>query len=282
MRVSTANGGGSAHLWYEDVAAHETCRDADRTNGFHHEHCEVAAAAAAAPKRLARTLHTLLGPAQILEVFVDATRHRVQQRHRRGSGRLQELRRPCIEIAARILTRQGLDEIGLVVIGIAKRIALRADLELVVRQRCLDVLDRDRAVEPKLRRHRFVEGDDGHRVVEDVVNPANARRVRQDIQLRAEEPEIVALTWPKHHAMFAKSHWLRISIAGDVPHCENTHLVSRAHLASPAQTVKSARVVRPNVLLIATSVASRPRAISTRPIRGTLFRASNVCQRPPI
>ncbi|MFK4441375.1 hypothetical protein ABH944_001173 [Caballeronia udeis] len=41
-------------------------------------------------------------------------------------------------------------------------------------------------------------------------------------------------------------------------------------------------LVGPNVLLIATSAASRPRAINTRPIRGTLLRASKVCQVPPI
>ena len=35
------------------------------------------------------------------------------------------------------------------------------------------------------------------------------------------------------------------------------------------------------MVLIATSAASRPRAISTRPMRGTLWRASKVYQRPP-
>ena len=48
-------------------------------------------------------------------------------------------------------------------------------------------------------------------------------------------------------------------------------------LTSSVQTLKLFSVLGPNVLLIATSVASRPRAIKTRPIRGTLFRASKVC-----
>ncbi len=47
----------------------------------------------------------------------------------------------------------------------------------------------------------------------------------------------------------------------------------RGLLTSSVQTVKPASVLGPNVLLIATSVASRPRAMSTRPIRGMLFRA---------
>jgi hypothetical protein len=40
-------------------------------------------------------------------------------------------------------------------------------------------------------------------------------------------------------------------------------------------------VFGPNVLESATSDASRPRAISTRPMRGVLLRASNVYQRSP-
>jgi len=39
---------------------------------------------------------------------------------------------------------------------------------------------------------------------------------------------------------------------------------------------KLSRVFWPNVVAMATSAASRPRAISTRPILGTLFRGSNV------
>src|SRR5215475_15178571 len=46
-------------------------------------------------------------------------------------------------------------------------------------------------------------------------------------------------------------------------------------------TLKAASVHGPNEVTIATSVASRPRAIRMRPMRGLLWRASNVYQRPP-
>ena len=49
---------------------------------------------------------------------------------------------------------------------------------------------------------------------------------------------------------------------------------------SSVQTLKLVKVLGPNVLLIATSAASRPRAISTLPMRGVLLRASKVYQRP--
>lgn|SRR5579862_1962910 len=57
--------------------------------------------------------------------------------------------------------------------------------------------------------------------------------------------------------------------------------VDGAVATSSVHTRKLSRVLGPNVVAIATSVASRPRAISTRPMRGTLFRGSNVCHAPP-
>jgi hypothetical protein len=55
-----------------------------------------------------------------------------------------------------------------------------------------------------------------------------------------------------------------------------------AKVTSSVQTMKLTSVLGPNVVLIATSIASRPLAISTRPIRGTLFLGSKRYQRPPI
>src|SRR5216684_5300443 len=53
-----------------------------------------------------------------------------------------------------------------------------------------------------------------------------------------------------------------------------------ADVTSWVLTLKPARVHRPNEVTIATSVASRPRAIRMRPMRGVLWRASNVYQPP--
>ena len=50
---------------------------------------------------------------------------------------------------------------------------------------------------------------------------------------------------------------------------------------SSVTTLKPASVQGPNDVTMATSVASRPRAIRMRPIRGVLWRASKVYQRPP-
>jgi hypothetical protein len=50
---------------------------------------------------------------------------------------------------------------------------------------------------------------------------------------------------------------------------------------SSVQTLKLTSVLGPNAVLMATSIASRPLAISIRQIRGTLLRASKVYKRPP-
>jgi hypothetical protein len=52
-------------------------------------------------------------------------------------------------------------------------------------------------------------------------------------------------------------------------------------MTSSVNTLKPASLPGPNEVTIATSVASRPRAIKMRPMRGVLWRASNVYQRPP-
>src|SRR5262249_49542232 len=57
--------------------------------------------------------------------------------------------------------------------------------------------------------------------------------------------------------------------------------VVRHQATSSVQTLKLTSVFGPNVWVIGTSDASRPWAINIRPIRGTLLRGSNVCQRPP-
>lgn len=48
------------------------------------------------------------------------------------------------------------------------------------------------------------------------------------------------------------------------------------HPARSVHTVNPVKVVLPNDVVRATSTASRPRPISTRPIRGSLWRASSV------
>ena len=63
---------------------------------------------------------------------------------------------------------------------------------------------------------------------------------------------------------------------------ENRHLlVAATDVTSSVIKLKPASMHGPNEVTMATSVASRPRAIRMRPILGLLCRASNVYQQPP-
>src|ERR1700694_4304598 len=108
----------------------------------------------------------------------------------------------------------------------------------------------------------------------------------RDDQVGPDQPQVVTLAWTEHHAVFAEADGLPGTIDGGVAHREKRHqpAVPRVPPAgiSSAQTLKLSSVLGPNVVAIATSHASRPRAIRMRPIRGTLLRGSNVCHLPPI
>jgi hypothetical protein len=80
----------------------------------------------------------------------------------------------------------------------------------------------------------------------------------------------VALAWAKHRPMLAESHRFRVAIDRVVPHRERAQVSGQdayRSLISSTHTLKPASVLGPNALLIATSVASRPRATRIRPIR---------------
>ena len=84
--------------------------------------------------------------------------------------------------------------------------------------------------------------------------------------------------------MLAEAHWLAVTVHRGVAHRENRHQRAAPPVwplgISSVQTRKLFSVFGPNVVVIATSVASRPRAIRMRPILGTLLRGSNMCHRP--
>src|SRR5580765_359100 len=103
------------------------------------------------------------------------------------------------------------------------------------------------------------------------------RGLRRDMEAAPDQPEIVAVARAKHHAMLAKADRRAIAVDRGVAHREHCHQATGS-----VQTLKLSSVFAPNVVAIATSDASRPRAMRTRPTRGTLLRGSNRCQRPPI
>ena len=129
-----------------------------------------------------------------------------------------------------------------------------------------------------------LKSGDGDRVIERIVQPAQMRGLRRDLQVRPNQPQVVTFARAEQHAMFPEADGLTVTIDGGVAHCQKGHqsavLRTSPSGISSVQTLKLSSVLGPNVVAIATSHASRPRAIRTRPMRRTLLRGSNICQRP--
>src|SRR6185295_7323649 len=121
------------------------------------------------------------------------------------------------------------------------------------------------------------------------MQPAQRGRNRRDSQARVHQSQVMAFARTKHHAVFAEFDRLRIAIHGEVAHRQKRHQdrlplpepTGTFSLISSVITVKLSRNAGPKVIAMATSDASRPRAIRTRPIRGMLLRGSKMYQRPP-
>src|SRR5262249_14849923 len=74
---------------------------------------------------------------------------------------------------------------------------------------------------------------------------------------------------------------LRVLVAEGLAHVVRSHTDAFSPSASAAHTFIERNDAYPKVVIIATSRASRPRPMSTRPTRRWLLRGSNVHQRSP-
>ena len=82
--------------------------------------------------------------------------------------------------------------------------------------------------------------------------------------------------------MFPEADRFTVTVDGGMVDGEKRHQsAAPGNLLGPDPETGLA-VLGPNVVAIATSQASRPLAMRTRLMRGTLLRGSKMCQRPPI
>src|ERR1039457_3749607 len=142
------------------------------------------------------------------------------------------------------------------------------------------MLQRHGAFETQFRRGTVKSGH-GDGVIEWVVQPAQLGGLRRNEQVGSDQPEVVTGPWAEHHAMFPQADRLPVAVDSRVVNGEQRHQSAISGISSD-QTLKPSRKLGPKVVAIATSDASRPLAIRTRLIRGTLLRGSKTCQRPPI
>jgi hypothetical protein len=76
----------------------------------------------------------------------------------------------------------------------------------------------------QLRRARLlVEGHDGDRIAEDVVQPAHAPGLGIDDEARREEAQVVAVARPEHHPVRTERHRIGIAVRRGVPDVQERH-----------------------------------------------------------
>jgi hypothetical protein len=72
-----------------------------------------------------------------------------------------------------------------------------------------------------------VKADNGNKIAENVVQPADLPRFGNDRQGLVEYFLVIAVTWPEHHAMVAKTNRHAIAINRDMSNCQDRHSIKR-------------------------------------------------------
>jgi hypothetical protein len=60
-------------------------------------------------------------------------------------------------------------------------------------------------------------------ISERVLNEAQARRLRADLEVRFEQPSVIGVARTKHHPVFAKGDRLAVAIGRNVPNGQYRH-----------------------------------------------------------
>ena len=60
-------------------------------------------------------------------------------------------------------------------------------------------------------------------VAEWVMDPVDADRLRSDQKARVDQPLVIAVAWPEHHAVLAEGDRLSIEVSGNVADRQNCH-----------------------------------------------------------
>jgi hypothetical protein len=70
-----------------------------------------------------------------------------------------------------------------------------------------------------------VKAGNGNKIAENVVQPADLGRFGNDRQGFVEYFLIIAVAWPKHHAMCAKADRHAIAVNRDMSNCQDRHFI---------------------------------------------------------
>ncbi len=210
-----------------DVARNEARGEAEAAHGFDHQHGEVAAASAAERQGLQGRLRLAVQAGAIGELAVDRVGHVAQQGAQAGlAHRTHESARPGFDLAARIgmlplhRLRQVRQVVGAVVHGQGRPVAVVA--VQAAESRLRRMLQPDLAVEAD-DVGAALEARDADAVAEHVMDRAHHRRVRRNRQVRRQQPLVIALQRPQHHAMLAERHRVAVAVGSQVSDGDDGH-----------------------------------------------------------
>src|SRR6266481_7968896 len=208
-----------------EIAGYEMCSEPERAHSFHHQHREIAAAAAPQPQSPDRVLHTAFLTLDIGQILPDRVGHRCKQLGRYGAAVIaQELSRPLVDFVLwiEVLPLHGSQQIGHFVGAVGEWVSSRIFLDLKVEDIGRGLIEANDALEMKLLSSPAEPGN-GNAIAKHVVDPPDVRGFRRDRELSLEQLLVVVVPRPQHHAMFAKCDRLLIAVGGDVANSDDGH-----------------------------------------------------------
>jgi len=216
-----------------EIAGYEMRGEPEGAHSFHHQHGEIAAAAAAQPQGPDRVLDTAFLTFDICQVLPDRIGHRCKQFRRIGAAIMaQELPRPLVDfvLGIEILPFHGPQQIGHFVGAVGERVSSRIFLDLKVEDFGRGLLETNHALEAQL---LSSPAEPGNRdaVAEHVVDPSDIHGFRRDHQLSLEQFLVVIVARPQHQPVLAECNGLLVAISGEVLNGKDGHGSAYCELA---------------------------------------------------
>ncbi len=151
--------------------------------------------------------------------------HRRQQLARFAAPvETQELFGPAVDLVLgiEVLALDQPQQIGHVLGAIGERVAQRMLLDLKIESVARRVVEPDHAFKAQLLRPAG-EPSDRDAVAEDIVHPTKRGGFGSDDQPGVEQPLVIAVARPQHHAVLAKGDRLLVAVGGNVSHGDDRH-----------------------------------------------------------
>ena len=164
-------------------------------------------------------------PGHIGEGLLDGPGQIHKKRTRVGRTTLaQETVDPLVELVMRVqgLPFDEMDEIRPVPRIVGEWIGAGKILDIHVNNVGRGMIETNGAVEAK-RLGPASKARDGYMVAEGILDPPQIRRFGSDLELRFEQPLVMAFARTQHHPVFAEGDRLLVLIGGDMPDGENRH-----------------------------------------------------------